>query len=242
MENNNNNEAEKGGTNENKFMVPAAIIISGLIIAGAVVYVSGPKSLQPANNNGGDLQPTPAVNTAEILKVRNGDFYLGNPGAKVVVVEYGDYQCPFCGKWFKEVEPQIINNYVKTGKAVFIFRDFAFLGEESIRSSEATRCANEQGKFWEYHNYLYGNQQGENQGAFSDENLKKIAATLKLNTAAFNTCFDSGKHKQAVIDATAEGRSAGVQGTPATFINGILVSGAQPWTAFQSKIEAELKK
>ena len=242
MENNNNNEVEKSVVNENKFMVPAAIITAGLIIAGAIVYVSSPKPAPVVNNQGDSGTPGTAVNAAEVLKVRDGDFYLGNPSAKVVVVEYGDYQCPFCGKWFKEVEPQIINNYVKTGKAVFIFRDFAFLGEESIRSAEAARCANEQGKFWEYHNYLYGNQQGENQGAFSDANLKKIASTLKLNIAAFNTCFDSGKHKQAVIDATAEGRAAGGQGTPATFINGALVSGAQPWTAFQSKIEAELKK
>ncbi|MDO8523015.1 MAG: DsbA family protein [bacterium] len=228
--------------NENKLFIPGAIIVAGLIIAGAIVYVSGPRLAPPANNQG-NVEPSPsAANAGEVLKVRNGDFYLGNPGAKVVIVEYGDYQCPFCGKWFKEVEPQIISNYVKTGKAVFIFRDFAFLGEESFRSAEAARCANEQDKFWEYHDYLYSNQQGENQGSFSDANLKKFAETLKLNTSAFNTCLDSGKYKQAVIDASSEGRTVGVSGTPATFVNETMVSGAQPFAVFQSKIEAELKK
>ncbi len=240
MENNTENNVAGNGDGSSKLLIPAAIVVAGVIIAGAIMYSGGTKTV-PANNKG-DNSPPPAVASAEVLKVRAGDYYIGNPGAKVVVVEYGDYQCPFCGKWFREVEPKIIDQYVKSGKAVFIFRDFAFLGEESIRTAEAARCAGDQNKFWEYHDYLYGHQQGENQGAFSDANLKQFAGALKLNMTAFNSCFDSGKYKQAVNSQTAEGKTVGVNGTPATFINGAIVSGAQPFSVFQSKIEAELKK
>src|SRR3989344_1080322 len=120
------------------------------------------------------------------------------------------------------------------------WRDFAFLGEESFKAAEAARCAGEQGKFWEYHDYLFNHQNGENDGAFADKNLKSFAKTLGFNETAFNSCFDSGKYRKAVEDATAEGKTFGVNGTPATFVNGILVPGAQPFSVFQKIIEEEL--
>lgn len=238
MENNNTEEGVKG---DNKLMVPASIIVAGLMIAGAVIYVSGPRSApNPPGGNIGDAGPK--ANVAEVLKIKGNDRVLGNPGAKVVIIEYADFQCPFCGKFYKEVEKKIVESYIKTGNVAFVYRDFAFLGEESMRSAEASKCANEQGKFWEYHDYLFMNQNGENQGAFSDINLKSFAKILKLDSVAFDKCFDSGKYKQEIEASAAEGRAIGVTGTPATFVNGILISGAQPFSVFQGKIEAELKK
>ena len=226
---------------ENKLLIPGAIILAGVIVAGAVLY----SRMSPSGKTlGGETPPkTPSVEErGDSLKIQKDDFVLGNPAAKVVLIEYGDFQCPFCGRFSQTAERQIIETYVKTGKAAFIWRDFAFLGEESFRAAEAARCAGEQGKFWDYHDYLFNNQKGENEGAFADRNLKRFAKELKLDETKFNSCLDSGKFRKQV-DATSNiGRSVGVSGTPATFVNGQLVSGAQPFAVFQKIIDEEFKK
>lgn len=239
MENDNKENKEIAVSSDNKMLIPGAIILAGLIIAGAVVYSQLPRN--PLGPNPTPPAP-PSVAAGDILKIREGDFVLGNPSSKVVIIEYGDFQCPFCGKFEKEVAPQIKEQYVKTGKVAFLYRDFAFLGEESFRSSEAARCAGDQGKYWEYHDKLFSGQKGENQGAFADANLKKFARDLGLDGAKFDLCFTSGKHRAAVETATQDGRTAGVNGTPATFVNGKLVSGAVPFATFKQMIEEELKK
>jgi protein-disulfide isomerase len=109
-----------------------------------------------------------------------GDHLLGNPKATVTIIEYSDYQCPFCGKFYRDTLQAVKTNYIQTGKISFVYRDFDFLGPESFRASEATWCAKEQGKYWEYQGYLFNHQNGENGGAFSDENLKLFAAELGL--------------------------------------------------------------
>ena len=223
---------------DQKLLIPGAIILAGVIVAGAVLY-----SRMPAPG-GGEARPDAGrpADVANALKIQKDDFVLGNPAAKVVLIEYGDFQCPFCGRFFKTAESQIIENYVKSGKAAFVWRDFAFLGEESFRVASAARCAGEQGKFWEYHDYLFNNQRGENEGAFADGNLKRFAKELKLDETKFNSCLDSGKFRKQVEATSDAGRSVGVDGTPATFINGQLVSGAQPFAVFQKIIDEELKK
>ena len=225
-------------------LIPGSIILAGLIIAGAVVYIGLPRNPLAPPPAGGPPSGAPTAPSAagEILKIKEGDFVLGNPSSKVIIIEYGDFQCPFCGKFFRETESQIKEQYVKTGKAAFLWRDFAFLGEESTRASEAARCAGDQGKFWEYHDYLFKNQRGENEGAFADAALKKFARDLGLDGTKFDLCFTSGKYKEAVEKATEDGRQAGVNGTPATFVNGKLVSGAVPFATFKQLIEEELKK
>jgi len=243
MENENRSIKKVADVADNKMLIPGAIIVAGFIIAGAVVYTglpNGNSAIQtpPAEEPG---QPSAAA-VGEVLKIKEEDFVQGNRSAKVVIVEYGDFQCPFCGKFAKETKPQIYDNYVKTGKAAFIWRDFAFLGEESFRASEAARCAGEQGKFWEYHDKLFANQNGENEGAFADANLKKFAEDLQLDTAKFNLCFASGKYKAAIGASTEGGRRAGVRGTPATFVDGKFISGAVPFTTFKQLIEEALKK
>ncbi len=167
---------------------------------------------------------------------------MWNKDAKVKVVEFADFQCPFCEQWFKNVEAPMIADYVKTNKIAFYWRDYPFLGTESTDSSNAARCANEQGKFWDYHDYLYSNQGQENSGTFSKDNLKKFAATLGLNASQFNDCVDNGKYAKDVAADLSDGQKAGVNGTPTVFINGVPVVGAQPYTAFKAAIDAALAK
>lgn len=168
--------------------------------------------------------------------------FLGKKDAKVTIIEFADFQCPFCERLFKDAIANIKKDYVDTGKAKLYFRNYAFLGPESTWAAEASECANEQGKFWEFHNYLFNNQKGENQGAFSKENLKTFALNLSFDTEKFSNCLDSEKYKNNVENDLNDGKKAGVSGTPATFINGTLVSGAQPYSNFKTIIDEELKK
>jgi len=200
----------------------------------------------------------PTVPAKVDLTVADDDPYLGPKDAKVTVVEFADFQCPFCGAFsglnkemvtnmqsrdasWQPAESNIIKDYVKTNKVRFVWKDYPFLGQESIWAAAAARCAEDQGKFWEYHDYLFTNQKGENQGAFSKENLKKFAATLGFNTGDFNSCLDSGKHEKKVQDAISYGQSVGVNGTPATYVNGKLISGAASYSQFKTLIDEDLK-
>lgn len=167
---------------------------------------------------------------------------LGDKNAKVKVVEFADFQCPFCERWFKDVEASLIKDYVNTGKVQFAFRQYAFLGQESTWAAQASECANEQGKFWDYHNYLYDHQGGENSGAFTKDKLIGFAQTLGLNTDQFSSCVNSDKYAKNVSDDLSAGQKVGVNGTPATFVNGQLVVGAQPFSAFKTVIDQELAK
>lgn len=212
-------------------LIPASIIVAGLLIAFAVIYTRGNSGIPASVGKDNIANTNPAA--AEILKIKDGDFVLGNPKAKVVYIEYGDFQCPYCAVFYKTIQPQIVSQYVESGKVAFVWRDFAFLDTlagiehgESYLAAEAARCAGEQGKFWEYHDKLFMNQKGENQKAFAVANLKKFAGDLGLDQSKFNSCLDSGKFTEAVKKSTDDGNTAGVDGTPASFINGKLFSGA----------------
>ena len=124
------------------------------------------------------------------------------------------------------------------GLVRFGYQHFAFLGQESNWAAQASECAADQDAFWPYHDYLYAHQGGENAGAFSQDNLKRFAAELKLDTEAFNTCLDSGKYAAIVSQESAYGQSLGVRGTPTFFVNGQLLVGAQPFEAFQKVFDA----
>lgn len=238
MENIDSQNTESGSRVSSTYLIPGAIIVAGAIVGIAIIYTSSPRTAPSAG--------TAAVGVASPKVTVPADLAgsapsLGNPDAPVTIVEFGDFQCPFCGRFFQTTEKQIIEQYVKTGKARFVYRDFAFLGPESEWAANAAECANEQGKFWQYHDYLYNNQQGENQGAFSKDNLKSFARSLGLNAQQFDSCLDGDKYVEIVRRDTEEGRSAGVSGTPGTFVNGRLIQGAVPFAQFQAVIEEELK-
>jgi predicted secreted protein with PEFG-CTERM motif len=166
----------------------------------------------------------------------------GSSNAPVTIVEFGDYQCPKCDVWFKNEEPTIKTNYIDTNKAKLYFVDFPFLGPDSTAAAQAAYCAGDQGKYWEYHDYLYTNQQGVQSGWASSSNLKSIAATLGLDTSKFNSCLDSAKYADRVSHNKDIGTSKGVQGTPAFFIVGSTgtmqeIMGPQPASAFSTVID-----
>lgn len=165
---------------------------------------------------------------------------LGNKNAKVTVVEFADFQCPFCEKLFTDVYPSLKKDFIDTGKIKFAFRDYAFLGQESTFAAEAARCANDQGKFWDFHDYLYTHQGSENSGTFAKDKLETIASTIGLDTQSFNQCLESDKYAKGVAEETKAGQDFGVSGTPGTFVNGNLIIGAQPYSAFQTAINQAL--
>jgi len=167
-----------------------------------------------------------------------GEPFLGDADAPVTVVEYSDYQCSFCRKFWAETLPQLKEGYIATGKVTFVFKDFPLKSHpEAQPAALAAACAQEQGKFWEYHDKLF-----ENQAALDDASLKQYAKDLGLNTATFNSCLDSGKNAAEVQKDFADGQKYGVSGTPSFFVNGQRIVGAQPFASFKTLIDAELAK
>ncbi len=180
--------------------------------------------------------------TSGSIDVSMASPVLGSSSAPVTIVEFGDYQCPKCDAWFKNEEPTIKANYIDTNKAKLYFVDFPFLGPDSTVAAQAAYCAGDQGKYWEYHDYLYTNQQGVQSGWASASNLKSIAGTLGLDTSQFNSCLDSGKYADRVSHNKNIGTSQGVQGTPTFFVLGSTgtmqeVVGPQPASAFSTFID-----
>lgn len=172
-----------------------------------------------------------------------GSPILGNPSATVTIVEFGDYQCPQCYNWFHNIKPQIIENYIETGKANLVFVDLAFLGRDSPKAAEASYCAEEQGRYWEYHELLYGSQQGIDDGWANSERLKAFAFSLDLDMELFGSCLDSGKFSKRVQFNVDEAKKQGASGTPTFFIINSegeqqRISGAQPFSVFKNVIDS----
>ncbi len=166
----------------------------------------------------------------------------GSQDAKVTIIEFGDYQCPKCFSWFTKEKPIIESQYIATGKANLYFVDIPFIGPDSDSAALASYCADEQGKYWEYHSKIYTNQGGIQSGWASSENLKKFASDLGLNTAKFNQCLDSFKYSERVNHNKQVAISSGVQGTPTFLIVGAdgkteKISGPQPASIFSTVID-----
>lgn len=213
-----NNEGKKNITS--KWI---AGIVIGLFLIGMVVIVVR----QQKNTSDSTISDTTTVSL---------DKSLGNENAPVVVVEYGDYQCPACGRFASTEKPKLVEEFVKTGEVRFVFRSFQFIGEESFWAAEAAECANEQGKYWEYYEKLYSSQEGENIGTFGKENLEKFANELGLQTTLFNECLASGKFSDKVKAETLEAQNLGLRSTPSLIVNGELVDGGNQYEILREKI------
>ncbi|MEK6875517.1 MAG: thioredoxin domain-containing protein [Nanoarchaeota archaeon] len=166
------------------------------------------------------------------------DAVKGDDNAPVIMVEFSDYECPYCGRHFEQTYSQIIQEYVDTGKVKLVFRDFPLsFHPNAQKAAEAAECAGEQNKYWEMHDKLFENQQ-----ALSVKDLKQYAKEIGLNTAKFNSCLDSGEMASEVSKDMQDGQAAGISGTPGFIINGQLASGAQPFSVFKQIIDQELNK
>jgi protein-disulfide isomerase len=173
--------------------------------------------------------------------------FLGDESAPISIVEFGDYQCPFCKRFFNQTEPQLMQEYVMSGKAKFYFLDFVIVGPDSLTLAEGAWCAEEQGKYYQYHDYVYSNQGDENSGWGTPEKVKSFARDLGLDVEEFSLCLDSKKYEPRVQQLTAMAQSLGSTGTPTTFIGNeelgfTLISGAQPYAAFQQVLDQLLAK
>ncbi len=179
------------------------------------------------------------LSVEEILSSLGNGPTLGSSRAPVTIVEFADFQCSFCKKFWAETLPKLKETYIKKGQVRFIYRNFAILGKFSEQAAQAAECAGEQGKFWEYHDSLFANQGGL---AFTGSKLRQYVRQLKLDVRAFGQCLDASKYKKKVEGETAVAASLGARGTPTFFVNGQLMVGAQPLDVFQSVIEEELRK
>ena len=174
------------------------------------------------------------------------DPVLGDAAAPVTIIEFGDYQCPSCRMFWVDVEPRLKRDYIDTGKVKLVFRDFPIveIHPEAVVAAVAAQCAAEQGKYWQYHDKLFREQDrpGESVDRFKIGDLKKWGADVRLDTAAFNQCLDSARYKDEVAKDYADGVAVGIRGTPTFFINGRVIGGAQPYPVFKKIIDEELKK
>jgi protein-disulfide isomerase len=149
---------------------------------------------------------------------------MGDPNAPVKVEEFSDFQCPYCRMFYKELEPTIVKDYVSTGKVYFVYVPLSFIGAESVAAAEASHCAADQNKFWEFHDMAFNNQGGENSGIFTTSALAGYAQTIGLNMDQYNSCVSSNKYAQKVKDDAAYATSKSVNSTP-SFLVGTKVVG-----------------
>ena len=171
---------------------------------------------------------------------------FGSEDAPVTIIEFGDYQCPNCKKWFENTKPEIVTNYLETGKANLYFVDLPFLGDDSLPASSATYCANDQGLYWEYHSHLYSNQRGIDSGWANKLSLQNYAELLGLNPSEFVNCMDSGKYDESSLFNLDVGIQNGVEATPWFIIVGPdgqkqSIKGPQPFPVFEAVIEPMLE-
>lgn len=244
--NNNNNKAN--------YVLSGSILVAALLIAGSVMYTKGLEVSPEANVGDAAEANTAPVVSPENFKVQENDISLGEAKAPVTIFLYSDPSCPFCAaadggnkevidylksnspSWTAPV-PGIIENYVNSGKVRLIYRYFPGhgSGEEAMK---ILYCANEQGKFWELHKAI-----ADNQSVVADvAKVKGLATGVGADIAKINSCLDAKKYDAKIQSDTTTGSNSGVNGTPAFFVNGTLVSGAQPFSVFKAAIDSILAK
>jgi len=244
------NNTQHGG---DRFL-PVSILIAAVLIGGALIFSTlyrggiGGGAANGGTQTGGAAAQGGTTNT-DVMKLGSRDAILGNPNAPVTLVEYGDYQCPFCGQFFAQTEQQIVSNYVNTGKVRMVFRDFAFLGAESTAAANAAQCANDQGKLWPYHDALYTAKEADfNKGGREDDNfftpaeLLRLGQQVGLDMTKFTSCVNGMSDVNIVSDEQTAATNAGINSTPTFYVNGTQLLGARPYSEFQTAISTALNK
>jgi protein-disulfide isomerase len=170
---------------------------------------------------------------------------LGKADAPVTLEVWSDYQCPICGQFAELIEPTLVSTYVANGTLRIIDHDAAFQGapssssyDESVEAAAGARCAADQNLYWQFHNWLYANQVGENQGAFRDERLRAIATKAGVDVAAWDACRATGQQQTAVRAETDEAVKGGINATPTMHLNGQVIVGLRSVADLGAMIEA----
>lgn len=234
-------------------MIHGPSIGIGAVIASVVIVIVFFGINGVTNDSELVLAPTPTMEQSGPPKVTLNTFLgnaspiLGDNNAPITLVEFGDYQCHFCNVFFHSTEDKIVQKYVNAGKVKIIFKDYNIIGPDSVNASHGAHCANEQGLFWEYHDILYSNWTGENNGWASSENLLKFAKELELDINKWSDCMINGNNSQTILASNEDARSLELTGTPAFFVIGpdgetTRLFGAQPFETFENIFEKELKK
>ncbi len=184
--------------------------------------------------------------TVKLSDLRKDDpLVLGDPSAPLLIMEWGDYQCTYCHRFHQDTRDSVLSNFVATGKARFTFMDFTLNGPASVLAAEASYCASDQGRYWEYHDELYNNWEGENTGWVNMQNLKKFASSVGLEAGAFDECLKTHKYEQMVINNYKFGQSIGISATPTFLVvdgegKALVIRGAQPYETFDTVLSERL--
>lgn len=209
-------QRRRANNNRSRMLTIGAIVVGALLIAVALIL--------PNAKSGAEV----VVPEAVTRPVGDG-LMLGEITAPAKIEVFEDFQCPACVQFSEEIESLVLEKLVATGKAYYIFHNYPFLdtnsaAKESRGAANASLCANEQGKFWEYHDVLFANWNGENQGAFAPARLMEFATALKLNTEDFQACIDEDRYAAEVQASFDLGVEMGVEGTPTVFVNGVIIT------------------
>jgi protein-disulfide isomerase len=216
----------------NRIIVVLLVVAGALLVTFALILpsVNNATSAANATKTAENATPVPVVTiTPRVFNTKVDGLHLGNPNAPVKVDVYSDFRCSACLYYVQNIEPQIIQNYVETGKVYYTLHNYIVVDgndgtDASYRSANAALCANEQNRFWDYHDTLYANQITEDASLFTDVRLVTMAENLKLDMTAFNQCFQAKKYASDIQKDIAQGVSLNVQGTPSLFVDGTLVS------------------
>lgn len=233
----------------NQNFLGVSILIAAILISGTIFYTksnqSSPNQASPSPDSSNQIAPNQTetanignINLEEALKIRPDDAVKGDLNAPVTIIEYSDYECPFCAMFFNQTEALLRKDYIETGKVKMIYRDFPLKAHQyAMPTALAANCAREDGKFWEYHDEIF-----KNQNNLANFNYIQTAKNLGIDESKFKSCFESKKYINKIQQDYKEGLNLGIQGTPTFFINGQKVVGAQPYSVFKTIIEKELNK
>ncbi|HLC71253.1 MAG TPA: thioredoxin domain-containing protein [Candidatus Nanoarchaeia archaeon] len=232
---------QKSGSTAHKWSAWAAAIQIVLLLVivfqlnglGNATIQGAAVGLPSAGAPSGGNAPSPTIDMEGLV---DDDDVLGDDDAPITIVEFSDYECPFCARFHTQTFGELKSAYIDTGKVKFIYRDFPLsFHPQAQKAAEAAECAGEQDKYFEMHELLFTDGVAGGVAGF-----KQYASQIGLNTAKFNECLDSGKMVSEIRKDTADGAAIGVQGTPAFYVNGVEVSGAQPFSVFQQIIDGQL--
>ena len=235
------NESRKGEQGSKGWYV----LVIGLLVGGVAGFFLRPLVVEDRTVNLpllGAVASSAEINEASphqavmMTVIANARHFNGDPNAPVTIVEFGDFNCGYCGKWAREVLPKINDKYVETGKVRMAYVHYPILGADSMKAAEAAECAGQQDRFWDYHLMLYSHQGI----GYTSDNLKKLAEEMGLDTKNFHACLEDFADRAPLEDDIRLSQVMGVRGTPAFLVNGIPLAGAYPYEDFETVIEGSL--